>query len=211
VTYTRRGWIGGLIGGISLLFCWRRPARGQAHREPSCAGKVSDPKGKGIPDLLVQIVEASGRVTSGKTDGKGEYSLSAPKSSPYLIVFREPQMKTRLLGIAQLTPDTNQVLSMTIDPSMNNFQSEYGTLQAVETLVAWVIAEPNFVRTTLFAVITARELLDVLDTFRSRAYASKFGTLPLQFLEHKMEFVRYTLMELSNLEPATRPSQPAPR
>ena len=174
-------------------------------------GRVSDPKGKGISDLLVQIVEPSGRVTSGKTDGKGEYSLSAPKSGPYLILFREPQIKTRLLSVAQLTPDTNQVLSMTIDVSMKNFQSEYGTLQAVETLVAWAIAAPNFVRTTLFAVITARELLDVLDTFRSRAYPSEFGALPLQFLEHKMEFVRYTLMELSNSDPATCPPQPAPR
>jgi len=204
VIYSRRGWISGLIGAVSLLVCWRRPAFGQVTAEPSCLGKVSDPKGKGISDLLVQIVEPSGRVTSGKTGDKGEYSLPAPKNGPYLILFREPQMKTRLLDVAQLTPGTNQVLSMTIDPSTINFQSEYGTLQAVESLVAWVIAAPNSVRKTLFEAVSASELLDVLNSFRSRAYPSKFGTQQLDFLEQKMVFVRYNLMELSTPQPATR-------
>ena len=190
---TRRKWISGLLGAVSLLVCWRRPARGQqAPRGPLCAGAVSDPQGNGIPKLVVQIVEPSGQVTSGDTGAKGDYTLSAPNSGPYLVLFREPQTKTRLLVVGQLTPGTTLALSVTIDPSRKSFLSVYGALQAVEILAAWAATDPK-VATTLFQTIGKPELSAFVEKDVERLNQLEFSPRQLEFLSTKASVVRRLL------------------
>jgi hypothetical protein len=117
----------------------------------------------GIANLVVELQEPGGRITTRNTDHRGGYVFAAPKSGPYVIQFREPQGNTRLLDVRQLTAGRDQSLAVTI-PKAGTFLSAYSKLQAVESLCACILGDhdPDAFARTLFSQISRGELRGIV-------------------------------------------------
>lgn len=195
--HTRRRWIHGLLAVATYIF-WRREAYAQGDETAYCSGVISDPHQRGIADLIVQLVEPTGRVHSDKTKGKGEFRLPAPIKGTYILVFRESQGKTQLHDVRQLTAGANQQLCVTIDPSRSSFQGAYAALQGVETLAAWLF-ESDIDRKLLAKDIQFRDVLATLEAVDPK----KVDVPPHQreFLDAKRDCVR-RLVNLTGMSQA---------
>jgi hypothetical protein len=179
------------LGLLGALVVWQREAAGQAAEKSHCSGTVSDAMGKGIPGIVVQMVEPSGRVQFHQTDAKGTYRIPAPGSGTYVIVFREPQGKTHVHDVRQLTAGTDQRLSVTVHSATKSFQGAYGALQSVETLSAWVIAEgDDKVGPTMFESISPIELAGLVESIIKSLDEMKLNAIQRRFLLQKAETVR---------------------
>jgi Carboxypeptidase regulatory-like domain len=143
MNHTRRSWTRVLLAAWSTLVFWGRAVRAAQGSQPMCSGVVSDRSGKGIPELVVEVVGPDGQVSGSKTDPNGAYEFPVPKSGPYGIVFHEPRTKTRLHQIELLTPQTKQTLSVTLDLALTDVRSAYAAAQAVEVWAALAISQPN--------------------------------------------------------------------
>jgi hypothetical protein len=173
---------------------WQRSAKGQLGAGPNCSGRVSDTQGNGVANLGVEIVAPGGGVTTGNTDARGAYRVVAPKTGPYVILFREPQGNTRLLDLRQLTAGTNQILSVTIDPPTKSFQGAYSALQAVEALSAWMMADrEGQVAGTLFKTIPFGELRGIVQHVMDDINRVEPTDRQRQFLMAKTEAVQKLL------------------
>jgi Carboxypeptidase regulatory-like domain len=130
---TRRGWISGLLCGISCAR-WQPPTKGDVAAGKICSGRVSDLTGKGIPGVVV-VIMADGRVATGASDKNGVYELRAPEKGPYTILFKEPQGHTLAHSVDLLTPSTDQSLSVSTDLEQNTVLARYNAVRAVEALL----------------------------------------------------------------------------
>lgn len=178
MTLNRRQVIGGAIAAFpASLTQQRRPEAGV------CSGFV---RGSGGP-WTVELKESDGAVRTATTDGDGWYRFKEPANNPYLLTFRD-RSSNIVREVRWLTEKVSQTVSVTIDTSLKNFDSAYGALQAIESLVAFAqaypAARPNVART------------DVTDTLRR--VRDVIGALPAAgFLEAKAknieELIRTTL------------------
>jgi hypothetical protein len=191
MSWNRRTLFRNVLGAFPACAIWQQSAQAQAVA-PKCSGTVSDAQGTGIANLIVQTVEPNGRVASSPpTDSQGNYSLPAPKSGTYVIVFREPQGNTKLHDVRQLTGGKDQVLSVTIDGRSKSFQGAYAALQAVETLTAWIVGDrKEQIGPELFKSIPLNELTGVVDAVTKDLNQTEPTARQRDFLLAKAESVR---------------------
>ncbi len=193
MTFTRRNWIQGTLAIFGTAFCCPR-AEGQVDGKILCSGIVSDPQDRGMPGLIVQMVEPNGRVSSERTDEKGGYRLEAPRKGIYVIVFREPQGKTHVHDVRQLTAGVNQQLNVTIDGAIKSFATAYSALQAIETLSAFCItlSQPDMVKVARDVEIGDK----AVDNIMSLLVNVDIPSRQREFLKSKESGVRMLLKQL---------------
>jgi hypothetical protein len=188
MNWTRRNWLHGVIGGLSISGLCTGRLMAQVANQPRCAGTVSDIHGMPIQGLIVELSDPSGGLASASTDQRGQYDLPAPQKGPFIVILREKQVNTRLFEIRQLTGGTNQMLSVTVDPSLSTFAAIYGSCQAVEGVGAWILEDPKR-RRELLERITLAALNENLERLKKESGGLKLSDSQRSFLRDKGEFV----------------------
>lgn len=103
-----------------------------------CSGFV---RGNGGP-WTVELRDSHGGVETTATDpGDGWYSFKNPATNPYLLTFRDRNSNI-VREVRWLTENLSQNVCVTIDTSLKEFDSAYGALQAIESLLAFFKAYP---------------------------------------------------------------------
>jgi hypothetical protein len=155
MTSSRRRWIGCCTFGFFVGALSNRESNAYV-AAAQCTGLVTDQRGLGVSDLIVEIVDYLGGISTTNTEkdnSAGKYEINVPKgASPYIIVFREPRGGTRLLDVRQLTGGTSQVLNLTIDATAKGFAGGYNSLQAVESLATWIYEDRERRKPALSAI-----------------------------------------------------------
>lgn len=192
---TRRNWVQGVIGGLSISAICTGKVMAQAANAPRCTGIVSDMLGRPIQGLTVELSDPSGGLASANTDGRGQYDLPAPNKGPFIVILREKQLNTRLFEIRQLTGGTSQMLSVTVDPSLSTFSGIYGSLQAVEGICAWMLEDVKN-RRLLLERITLQDLGDNLGRVMKVGGGMKLSDSQHSFLRDKGDLVGKLLSRL---------------
>jgi hypothetical protein len=110
-----------------------------------------------------------------------------------MVLFREPQGNTRILEMRQLTSRSDQVLCVTIDSYRRSFNAAYGTLQAVESVCAWIIADREGANQKLFEMISLKELQSSVELVMKDFERNELTARQRTFLSAKADTVRKLL------------------
>lgn len=151
---TRRKWFLAFVGALGWVALFRRPAIGQARR-------------------TLHAIDGTGTLANAVTGAKGEYTVSAPASGAYILIFREPKSSIRVLSVRQLTAATTQRLSVTIDLVGTTFNGVFNRLQVVEDCCALIAGDKGGrLAKTLFERFLPAKMREAIDhTMQSLNFA----------------------------------------
>jgi hypothetical protein len=182
VSYTRRSWIGRLLGALPLSLIAPRPSAAQS--KLPCEGHVRGPGNAPHVGWSVQLFDSAG-VRTQQTDLQGHYEFLKPAAGPsYKLIFRDGNNQERH-EVRLLTASANQTVSVTIDPSARTFTTEYSRVQALESVaVTFAYGTPQVQEATRgqvqripAALSTVRDNITGLPTEQVRFLSAKVANV----------------------------------